>query len=478
MRLLWQSYFYAPFHEYIAALERNYYLSIKRRNEDMFQNLIRSITDDTADNLMERMLKDTYSENLFVMVTAAQKLKLRSIIEASLRGETGKVLARSYGSPNVQSPWEKVFLNPVQLFKLPTESTKDISMNVIIGKNAKKPLNLATPIMITGMSYGASLHLNAKIALAKGAAAVGTATNTGESSVSDEEREAAHYLIGQYNRYNILRDHEDLSKLDAIEIQFGQGAWGGAIEKTISSDQIGDHLRETWKLGEGQDAFRTARFPNENSESDIINIINELKGEYDIPVGVKIAATHYIEKELDVILKTNADFIAIDGAEGGTAGSPPTLQDDLGLPTIYAISRAAKYLQEKGASSKYDLIAAGGLKTPGDFLKALALGAKAVYIGSIALVAMLGAQSTKATPAEPTPQLVLYDGKLQDDFDIDEGSRTLANFLNSCNEEMKLALLAMGKRSIGELSKEDLVATEKDLSECLNVGYAGCPGNK
>jgi methylamine---glutamate N-methyltransferase subunit C len=441
----------------------------------MFESLIRGITNEAADKFMEKLLTEKYESNLYVLVTAAQKMTLHAIIEASMRGETGKALSRSYGSPNVQSPWPKVFLNPTQLFSLPAENNANIDTSVVIGKNTEKPIKLKMPIMITGMSYGGSLSLKAKIALAKAASNAGTSTNTGESAISIEEREAADILIAQYNRYNLMRD-EHLAHADGIEIQLGQGAWGGAVPKTIEPGQIDDHLREVWKLTENQPAVRGSRFPGVNSPEDIVKLVNKVKSDYpDIPVGVKIAATHFIEKELEVIIRTNADFIAIDGAEGGTAGAPAILEDDMGLPTIYAISRAARYLEQKGVKDKYDLIAAGGLKTPGDFLKALALGANAVYIGSIALVAMLQKQSTKATPAEPTPQLALYTGKLKEDFDIDEGVRTLTHFLKSCDEEMKLAMVAMGKTSLNQLGRSDLVSVDKDLAEALAIGYAGTP---
>lgn len=443
----------------------------------MFHNLIRSIANDTADGFMEKILKDQYKENLFVLITAAQKLTARAIIEACMRGETGQPIDRTLGSPNVQSPWNKLFLNPTQLFSLPTKDEFAIDTEVTIGKRAAKPLKLSMPIMVTAMSYGASLSLKAKIALAKGTSLAGTATNTGEAPLTNEERDTATLLMGQYNRYKALCTVEQLSELDAIEVQLGQGAWGGAVPTNIMTEDIGDHMRKAWHLGENVGANRTARFEEANTSKEIIDLVNKLKSDFDVPVGIKISATHFIEKELQIVMQTNADFITIDGAEGGTAGSPTTLQDDMGLPTLYAVSRASKFFEKNGVKDKYDIIITGGLSTPGHFLKALALGANAVAIGSIALIAMIQTQAIKAIPNEPSPQLVLYDGKFAEDFDIDLGAMTLSNFLNSCNEEMKLSLLAMGKTAFSQLSTIDLVSVDKDLAECLGIGYAGYPSN-
>ncbi len=60
-----------------------------------------------------------------------------------------------------------------------------------------------------------------------------------------------------------------------------------------------------------------------------------------------------------MIAQTNADFIVIDGAEGGTAVAPPTLEDDGGLPTLYGLVRALDWLKEQGIRDRFSVIAAG-----------------------------------------------------------------------------------------------------------------------
>lgn len=440
----------------------------------MLNEMLLRIANPVTDGLFGTMVTEDYAKNPLLMMTIIEKLTLRAIAETGIRAETGKALSRPIGSPLRLSPWEKLLLNPRQLFQLPTENLKNIKTEVTIGPNAKKPLKINLPILITGMSYGGSLSLKMKEALAKGAALANTATNTGESAVSREERESAKFLIGQYNRGGWLTP-EQLKQLDAIEVQLGQGAWGGAVESSMQSDKMDDHLRELWRVKPGESTGKKARFENVNTPQDIINLVNNLKQTYDVPVGIKIAATHFLERELEVIGQTTADFIAIDGQEGGTAAAAPTLEDDMGLPTLFAVSRTVDWLKRQGKREKFSLIAAGGLRTPGEFLKALALGADAIYIGSIAVIATLQSQMTKALPQFPAPQLALYDGSLKDEFDVEEGSRHLSNFLQSCREEMTMALQAMGKTTIRELGREDLVSIDRELSEVLQIGYAGNP---
>ena len=434
--------------------------------------LMMKMMDPMADEVMTKMLTEDYPDNPFLMVTVAEKLSPRAMMEAAMRAESGKELSRPLGSPIVLSPWDKLLLNPKQLFQLPYPDYMQVDTTTVIGPTAKRPLQLDIPVMITGMSYGGSLSLLMKMALAKGAALAGTSTNTGESAVTNEERDLAKYLIGQYHRGGQLSGKEQLSRLDGIEIQLGQGAWGGAVDEPITADKIGRHLRQAWHLEEGQNATIYARMPGKQTPNDYIAMINNMKNQYDVPVGVKIAGTDYLEYELAVIAQTQADYIVIDGSEGGTAAANPTLQDSVGLPTLHSLVRAVDWLEENNLRSRFSVIAAGGLTTPGHFLKALALGADAVYIGSIALVAALQAQMAKALPQATPVQLALYTGKLNDKLDVDLAAQHLANFLLSCQAEMQLAAQAVGRQALRELDRSDLVTVEKDLAEFAGIRYA------
>lgn len=439
--------------------------------------MMMKLMDPTIDEATVKMLTEDYPDNPFLMVTVAEKLSPRAMMEAAMRAEKGMELIRPLGSPVVLSPWDKILLNPKQLFQLPAPDYTKINTQTVIGPKAKRPLQLQIPIMITGMSYGGSLSLPMKIAVAKGATLAGTSTNTGESAVTNEERDAAKFLVGQYHRGGQLSGEEQLSRLDAIEIQLGQGAWGGAVDEPMKAEQIGEHLRKAWHLEEGQDATIYSRMPGKNSTQDYIKMINEMKAQYDVPVGVKIAGTDYIEYELAVIAQTNADYIVVDGSEGGTAAANPTLQDNVGLPTFHTLVRTIDWLVKNNIRDRFSVIIAGGLTTPGHFLKAMALGADAIYIGTIALLAAMHTQITKTLPQAPPSQLALYTGHLTDKLDVDLAAGHLAKFLASCVIEMQLAVQAVGKNSIKELDRTDLVTVEKDLAQFAGIHYAGSHRN-
>ena len=91
---------------------------------------------------------------------------------------------------------------------------------------AAKPLDLAIPVTIAGMSFGA-LSANVKEALGRAATAMGTSTTTGDGGMTAEERESSKTLVYQClpSRYGFRPD--DVRRADAIEIVIGQGAKPG-----------------------------------------------------------------------------------------------------------------------------------------------------------------------------------------------------------------------------------------------------------
>ncbi len=436
------------------------------------ENWIRSAINETVDKAITRAIRDQYIENLFEMVPATSKVGVTNLMEIAMRANQGTPVSRPLGSPIHFSPWEKILFNPVHLFRFPTPESIGINTSVTIGHRAKKPLTLSIPIMIAAMSFGGALSKKTKIALAKAATAVGTATNSGEAGLLKEEREAASLFIGQYNRGGWMNDPEKYKLLDAIEIQLGQGAQGSAPQRTAAHN-IGEDFREVFGLREGEDARIHSRLPGVNSREEFIQLVRRLRHETGVPVGLKIAATHHLEKELQIAVEADVDFITIDGAEGGTHGGAPTLQDDVGLPTLFAVTRAAEFLARKRVIRDISLIATGGLITPGQMLKALALGADGVYIGTSALMALVSEQMPKTVPFEPPTSLVVYSGKMTDRLNVEQAALNLVRYLNACVREMELVCMSLGKTALTDLSKSDLCTIDPFIAKATGVqlGY-------
>lgn len=437
----------------------------------LLENAIRSAVNETVDKALTRLVRDPYVENLFELVPSARKVGIVNLLEIAMRAKLGKPAERPLGSPLPFSPWEQLLLNPVHLDRLPVKEDAPINKRVTIGRRAQKPLVIDIPVMIAAMSFGGALSKRAKIALAKAATGAGTATNSGEAGLLEEERAAADKFIGQYNRGGWMNTPDKYKRLDAIEIQLGQGAQGSAPQRT-AAESIGEDVRRAFGLKPGEDALIRSRLPGVDSKGDFVKLVKRLRKETGVPVGLKIAATHHLEKELAVALDAEVDFVTVDGAEGGTHGGAPTLQDDLGLPTLYAVARAADFLAEQGAAGDVSLIATGGLVTPGRMLKAMALGADAVYIGTAAIMAMVSDLVVEAAPFEPPTSLVVYSGKATDQLDVDKAAQHLLRYLQAAVREMELAAISVGKDDLAALDRSDLCALDPFLARAIGVDYA------
>ncbi|CAM3798376.1 FMN-binding glutamate synthase family protein [Marinicrinis lubricantis] len=436
------------------------------------ENMIRSAINETVDKAMTRAIRDQYTENLFEMVPVSRKVGITNLMEIVMRSNQGTPVSRPLGSPFHFSPWEQILFSPVHLFRMPTPENVGIGTSVTIGRRAKKPLTISIPIMIAGMSFGGALSKKAKIALAKAATSVGTATNSGEAGLLEEEREAASLFIGQYNRGGWMNKPEQYKRLDAIEIQLGQGAQGSAPQRTAAKN-IGEDYRKVYDLAPGEDAQIHSRLPGVNSKEDFNQLVRRLRDETGVPVGLKISATHHLEKELQAALEADVDFITVDGAEGGTHGGAPTLQDDVGLPTMFAISRAADFLARKGAADQISLIATGGLVTPGQMLKAMALGADAVYIGAAAMMALVGDQIVQTMPFEPPTSLVVYSGKMTEKLDVEKAAQGLVRYLHAAVKEMEMVAVTLGRTSLSDITKSDVCTLDPFVSKAtrIQLGY-------
>lgn len=252
----------------------------------------------------------------------------------------------------------------------------------------------------------------------------------------------------------------------------GQGAQGASPQRT-QAKFINEEMRQVFGLKEGQDSILHSRIPGVNNVQDFINQVNKLKQDTGVPVGIKIAASQFLDHELAFAIQAGVDFVMVDGAEGATHGASPTLEDHLGLPTIYAIARARRFLDSQGQKDRISLLSGGGLFTPGHFLKALALGADAVYIGTAAMMALISQQMPKVAPSEPPTPLVLETGLHKDKFDPVLGAASVVNFLKVSVQEMTSVMYALGKTAVNQLNTEDLCCLDPWLARALNVAYAG-----
>ena len=382
--------------------------------------------------------------------------------------ETGQTIIEPMRTKKPVVSWDDILVMGAQLAKIPLNQSEPVSTRTIIGPHAVHPLIIEMPIYVSHMSFGA-LSKEVKTALAKGSAAVKTAMCSGEGGILPESLANAYRYIFEYipNRYSVTP--ENLKKVDAVEIKFGQSVKPG-MGGHLPGRKVTREIAAVRGFPEGQDIISPAHFEDILTPEDLrkkVAWLREMSG--GKPIGIKLAAGH-IEADLEVALCAEPDFVTFDGRPGGTGAASKYIKAATSVPTIFALYRARKFLNEKGAGG-ISLVITGGLRVPSDFAKALALGADAVAIGTAAMMAC-GCQQYRVCHTGNCPVgIATQDSALRARLDIDKSARRLENFLRVCNDELKDFARLTGNDSVHGLSISDLCTTNSEISNHTSIPH-------
>ena len=307
--------------------------------------------------------------------------------------------------------WDDLQIMTAQMATQPLFEDHEVATGLIIGPEAKKPLLLNIPLFVSDMSFGA-LSQEAKISLATGSAKFGY-------------------------------KEELLSRVQAFHFKGGQGAKTGTGGDLPGSKNVGK-ISQVRNIPEGESAISPPTFKDLHTPQDFKRFadrVREISG--GIPIGFKLSANH-IEKDIQFALDASADYIILDGRGGATGAAPAMFRDHISVPTIPALARARRYLDEQGASGRVTLIITGGLRVPIDFVKALALGADGVAISNSAMQA-IGCVAARICNTNNCPAgIATQKADLRQRLNIEKSARQLHNFFSASVELMQVMARACG----------------------------------
>ena len=421
------------------------------------------------------------------------------IAEIQRAANTGVYRIRGWGAKRRLPTLDDLVFLGASMSRYPLEGYREsCDTDLVIGEErAARPLKIAIPITIAGMSFG-SLSSHAKEALGRGASAMGTSTTSGDGGMLPEERAHSSKLVYQYLPSRYGQNPDDLRQGDAIEVVVGQGAkpGGGGM---LLGQKVSERVAGMRTLPAGIDQRSACRHPDWTGPDDLQIKILELREivDWEVPIFVKIgAARPFYDTALAV--KAGADAVVVDGMQGGTAATQDVFIEHAGIPTIAAIPEATRALQDLDVHRKsVKLIASGGIRSGADVAKALALGADAVSIGTAALIALgdndpaydaeyreLGSAAgfwddlqDGTDPAGISTQ----DPRLTSRLDPVIGGRRLANYLQVLTLETQTLARACGKSHVANLEPEDLAALTVEAAAMAQVPIAGTdwiPGDR
>ena len=364
--------------------------------------------------------------------------------------------------------WDEILIKGAQLAKMPLNKATPVNTRTVIGPRAETPLVIETPIYISHMSFGA-LSKEAKVALAKGSAAVQTLICSGEGGILPEEFDSAYKYIFEYvpNQYSVTE--ENLKNVDAIEVKIGQSAKPG-MGGHLPGKKVTAEIARIRGFKEGEDIISPSHFEDIRSREDLkqrVSWLRETSG--GRPIGIKLAAGD-IEADLEFAVYAGPDFITIDGRAGATGSAPKFVKASTSIPTLFAIYRARKFLDEN-AITDVSLTITGGLRISSDFAKALAMGADAVAISTSALIA-IGCQQYRVCNTGKCPMgIATQDPELRRRLDIDLAAQRLENFLQISTDELKDFARLTGNSDVHGLAVSDLCTTSSEISNYTAIAH-------
>lgn len=392
----------------------------------------------------------------------------RFMAEIHEMATSGHTIHAAMSTKRPMANWDDILLLGAQLNPAPLNDNEPVCTSTILGKNAKKPMVIDSPMFVSHMSFGA-LSAEVKESLALGSAMAKTAMCSGEGGILPAERAAAYKYIFEYvpNKYSVTK--ENLMAADAIEIKIGQATKPG-MGGHLPGEKVTADIAALRGKAIGEDIQSPSKFPEIKSKEDLKTMVDYLRNESDgRPIGIKISAGR-IERDLEHCVFAEPDFITIDGRGGATGSSPLILRESTSVPTVYALYRARKYLDS--IKSDISLVMTGGFRVSSDVAKAIAMGADAVAVASAALIAAACQQYRICGSGNCPAGVATQDPELRSRLKVEKAAERVYNYLHVSNEELKTFARITGHSDIHDLGINDIITTSREIAEYTNIPHA------
>ena len=244
-------------------------------------------------------------------------------------------------------------------------------------------------MMFSAMSYG-SISYNAHESLARAAAELGTYYNTGEGGLHEDFYQYGDHTIVQVasGRFGVHKDY--LNAGAAIEIKMGQGAKPGIGGHLPGTKIVGD-ISRTRMIPEGSDAISPAPHHDIYSIEDLRQLVYSLKeatrytkaGDRQDRRGAQRGG--HRQRHCPQLARILSPSTASGAAP---APRPPASGITWASPLSWPWPAVDTRLRQEGIRNHVSLVVGGSIRSSADVVKAIALGADAVYIATGALLAL------------------------------------------------------------------------------------------
>jgi glutamate synthase domain-containing protein 2 len=299
----------------------------------------------------------------------------------------------------------------------------------------------------------------------------GTGICSGEGGMlPDEEANNSRYFY-ELASAEFGFSWDKLEKVQAFHFKAGQGAKTGTGGH-LPGAKVSKEIAAVRGVKVGQTAISPAAFLELKTSQDFRNFGDKVRKQTGgIPIGFKLAASH-IENDIAFALEAGADYLILDGRGGGTGSAPTILRDNINVPTIPALARARKFLDDQGVKD-VTLVITGGLRIAEDFAKALMLGADAIAVSNSALQA-IGCLGMRACNTNNCPVGIATQREdLRERIRINTSAKQLHNYFNATNDLIKVIARSCGHSNINQFDMNDLSTLSYEMHRMTGIKYVG-----
>ena len=389
-----------------------------------------------------------------------------------VKSQVGRYRIRGYGGARAMPHLSDIaFRKDVSDAGSDPDVVSKVRMTTEIGgRGGAAPLRLSMPVMVAPMSFGA-LSRSTKIAVAKASAMSGISENTGEGGLMDAQREAADQLVFQCLSGRLGWNVHDMQRANGIEIYISQGAKPG-FGGQLMAKKVTKEIAEIRGIPAGIDLRSPSRHPDVLGADDLVIKIEEFREAtgYRLPISVKLGAGR-VTDDIKIALKDGFDFVELDGMQGSTGAGPADVMEHVGIPTIAAIQEALDALEAIGRARGIQIVLMGGIKDGVDAVKALALGADSVGLGTSVIIAGGCIACMQCHVGTCVVGIATQDPEHEKRYDIDREADNIHRFLESVRWQIAALTHALGHDDVRQLSRDDLVALTPEAAEITRLPY-------
>ena len=227
-----------------------------------------------------------------------------------------------------------------------------------------------------------------------------------------------------------------------------------------------------------QDSISPNRHPEIGNSEELLNFINHIRDVSEKPVGFKVVLGSYewLDDLFSLInqrgLASAPDYIALDGAEGGTGAAPESLADYVGLSITETLPALVDKLREYGLRDRIKVIASGKMVTAGAVTAALCAGADFVNSARGFLFALGCVQALRCHNNTCPTGITTHDPRRVSGLDVKAKALRVANYVKRVNYEVGVICHSCGVREPRELTRRHArVMTNSGVSVSLAELY-------